>query len=44
MVGMVGGSAGNVDAGEEGFEGRVAVDEGGEEVGAVLHVRPERKD
>ncbi|POO01692.1 hypothetical protein TorRG33x02_024690 [Trema orientale] len=35
---------GEVEAGEEGFERRVAVDEGGDEVGPVLDDRTERED
>nr|GMC56595.1 uncharacterized protein LOC105966667 [Ipomoea batatas] len=33
-----------VDAGEERFEGRIAVDEGGEEVGPVVNVGAEDED
>lgn len=33
-----------MEAGEEGFKGRVAVDEGGEEVGPVLDVGSEGEE
>lgn len=38
------GVAGEVEAGEEGLEGRVAVDEGGEEVGPILDDGTEGED
>lgn len=42
VVGIAGAS--EVEAGEEGFERRVAVDEGGEEVGPIFDDRAEGED